>query len=59
MYPGTAIIGRSVVRENSVISQGVSVINKETPGNCYVFTNGDELDFVESKRDILSDIFRL
>ena len=47
------------MRENSVISQGVSVINKETPGNCYVFTNGDELDFLESKLEILSDIFRL
>ena len=59
MYPGSAIIGRSLVRENSVISQGVSVINKDTPGDCYVFDRGDELVFIDSKRDILSDIFRL
>lgn len=59
MYPNTAIIGDSLVRENSVISQGSSVINKSTPGNCYVFDNGSDLSFVDLKRDILSDIFRL
>lgn len=59
MYPNTAIIGGSLVRENSVLSQGVSVISKNTPGNCYVFDNGADLSFVELKRDILSDIFRL
>lgn len=37
MYPNTAIIGASTVRDGSVISQGVSVINRETPGDCMVF----------------------
>lgn len=37
MYPNTAIIGASHIRDGSVISQGVSVINRETPGNCLVF----------------------
>lgn len=43
MYPNTAIIGDSHVHDGSVISQGVSVINRETPGDCLVFqgTGGD------------------
>lgn len=59
MYPNTAIIGGCLVRENTVLSQGVGVISKSTPGNCYVFNDGKDLSFVELKRDILSDIFRL
>jgi serine O-acetyltransferase len=41
MYPNTAIIGKSTVGNGSVISQGVSVINHATPGNCLVF-QGDK-----------------
>lgn len=37
LYPNSAIIGASNVRNGSVISQGVSVINRETPGDCIVF----------------------
>lgn len=37
LYPNTAIIGMSVIGDGSVISQGVSVINRDTPGNCLVF----------------------
>ena len=58
MYPNTAIIGNSLVRSNTVLSQGVSVINQDTPGACYVFRGGSGLEFVDLKRDILSDIFR-
>jgi serine O-acetyltransferase len=46
MYPNTAIIGASTVRNGSVISQGVSVINRETPGDCMVFQgNAGDLVF--------------
>lgn len=59
MYPNTAIIGGCHVRDGSVISQGVSVINSETPGNCLVFQGrAGELLFRESKRNVLDDIFR-
>lgn len=58
MYPNTAIIGRSLVRENSVISQGVSVINQDTPGNSAVFRGNNGLIFNALKRNILEDIFR-
>jgi serine O-acetyltransferase len=58
MYPNTAIIGRSLVRENTVISQGVSVINQNTPGNSAVFRGNNGLIFNALKRNILEDIFR-
>ncbi|MEO5327911.1 MAG: hypothetical protein H7829_06660 [Magnetococcus sp. THC-1_WYH] len=60
MYPNTAIIGRSHVSKGTIISQGVSVINQNTPGDCLVF--GDKrgtLLFKSIKRNILADIFRL
>lgn len=37
MFPGSQIIGRSNVLENTVLSAGVSLINCSTPGNCIVF----------------------
>jgi serine O-acetyltransferase len=59
MYPHSAIIGSCQVRAGSVIAQGVSVIGRDTPGDCLVFQGPKGgLDFVKPKRDILSDIFR-
>ena len=59
MYPNTAVIGRCLVREGSVISQGVSVINQDTNANSFVF-QGERggLVFKHSERDVLADIFR-
>lgn len=37
VYPGAAIIGRCHVKQNTVVSAGVQVINTDTPGNCIVF----------------------
>ncbi len=46
MYPNTAILGSSHVQSGSIISQGCSVINTDTPGNCLVFQeNGKNLTF--------------
>jgi len=60
MYPNTAVIGASNVRSGSVIAQGVSVINRDTPGNCLVFqAEAGALAFRDMDRDILADIFRL
>lgn len=59
MYPNTAIIGRCHIAARSVIGQGVSVINKNTPGNSLVFqSDAGELTFKPSHRDILNDFFR-
>lgn len=60
MYPNTAIIGRSKVGANSVISQGVGVLNKNIPGDVMVFRQGNgELMFKGLKRDFIREIFRL
>jgi len=59
MYPNTAIIGRCEVRDRTILSQGTSVINRDTPGDCVAYPGtGGELVFKPSKRDVLGDIFR-
>ena len=59
LYPNTAVIGRCRVRTGSVISQGVSVVNRDTAGHCLVFSgDGGELVFKPVPRDVLADIFR-
>ena len=37
MFPGSMIIGKCHVRENTVLTPGTTLINTDTPGNCYVF----------------------
>ncbi|MBF0676237.1 hypothetical protein [Pseudomonas sp.] len=60
LYPNTAVIGGCEVGGRSFVSQGVSVINSNTPGNCYVFQgqNG-KLITKPATKDILADFFRL
>src|SRR5450830_170279 len=58
MYPSTAIIGRCSVGENTLLSQGVSVLNQDTPGNTAVFQGVDGLIFKAIGRNVLQDIFR-
>nr|WP_315466863.1 hypothetical protein [uncultured Undibacterium sp.] len=59
MYPNTAIIGDCHVKTRSVIAQGVSVINKDTMPNSYVFqSNSGALEFKPCSKNILGDIFR-
>jgi serine O-acetyltransferase len=60
MYPNTAIIGRCRVRENTIVSQGTGIINRDTPGNTIAFRGRDgDLIFKPSKKNILADIFRV
>lgn len=59
LYPNTAVIGGSRVRRHSVISQGVSVIDRETEAERIAFQGaGNELVFREMKRPLLPDFFR-
>lgn len=59
LYPNTAVIGRSTVRTGTVISQGTSVVNQDTPGNCLVFPGiQGALTFKSPKHNILDDFFR-
>jgi len=59
LYPNTAVIGNCLVRQRSVISQGVSVINRDTEVDKVVFqgANGSLL-FKDSSHPILGDFFR-
>jgi serine O-acetyltransferase len=60
MYPNTAVIGRSIVGHRTVISQGTSIVNRDTPGDCVAYpAGGGELTCKPAKRDILADLFRL
>jgi len=59
LYPNTAVIGNCLIRQGSVISQGVSVINRNTEAGKLVFQgSGADLVFKDSGRPILSDFFR-
>lgn len=59
MYPNTAIIGRCAVAKNSIISQGVSVINCDTSANSIAFSGeGGALVFRPNQRCIQADFFR-
>lgn len=59
LYPNTAIIGKCRIGPGTVIAQGCSVINADTPGDCYVFTKDGQPVFKKPKRNVLADIFRL
>lgn len=59
LYPNSAIIGGCNIGSGTIIGQGCSVIDADTPGKCYVFSNQGELAFKEAKRDVLADIFHI
>lgn len=60
LYPNTAIIGRCNIGNNTVVSQGTGIINRDTPGDCLVFPGNDgQLTCTPSKRPLLGDFFRL
>jgi serine O-acetyltransferase len=59
MYPGTAIIGRCNVGAGTVLSQGVSLINTNTPGECTVYPGAlGKVTLKPTGRNVLADIFR-
>lgn len=41
LYPNSSVIGRCLVRRNTVVSAGVQLINCDTPGDCIVFNGPD------------------
>ena len=60
LYPNTAVIGRCRLGDRSIISQGVSVINTDLPGDSYVYQGeGGRLVVRPPKHDILADFFWL
>lgn len=59
LYPHSAIIGNCHIGPGTVVGQGSSIIDADTPGKTYVFSHNGELVFKKPKRDVLADIFRL
>lgn len=60
IYPNSAIIGDCDIANGSVISQGVSVIDRSTQENCLCFQgNAGELLFKKTERDFVRDFFRV
>jgi serine O-acetyltransferase len=59
LYPNSAIIGRCNIGNNTVVSQGTGVVNRDTPGDCLVFPgNAGDLTFNPLKRPLIDDFFR-
>ncbi len=59
LYPNTAIIGKCSVGAHTVLSQGSSLIDRDSPGDCYVFGSGADAKIKPAKRRLISDYFRL
>ena len=60
MLPGSMIIGKCTVGENSVLAPGVKMINANSPGNCYVFQGkGKRLKFKDIDERFSSRYFLL
>ncbi|SEI24272.1 hypothetical protein AB3464_08630 [Pseudomonas asplenii] len=59
LYPNSAIIGRCNIAADSIIAQGVSVVNQDTPGRCMVFSGNHSIVCKTLKRNIIEDFFRI
>lgn len=59
LYPNSAIIGRCRIGDNTTVSQGTSVINRDTAGDCMVFPGeAGQLAIKAAKRPLIDDFFR-
>ena len=59
LYPNTAVIGKCLVRQGSVIAQGVGVVNSDTQANRIAFRSTDgSLVFKKPGHHYLADFFR-
>jgi len=60
LYPNTAVIGRSVIGDDAVLSQGTSAVNKTVPPGMLAFrAGGTDLAFSRRPDDLLAEYFRL
>ena len=59
MFPNSAIIGGCRIGDRTVLSQGTSLIDTDSPGDCVVYRNGRDVTFAKTKRNILADYFRI
>ncbi|MDB5572493.1 MAG: hypothetical protein JWN93_3676 [Hyphomicrobiales bacterium] len=60
IHPNCAVLGRSHIGDGAVLSQGVSVINRDTPADHVVYAGADgRLSFKAPRRELIGDFFRL
>jgi serine O-acetyltransferase len=58
LYPNTAVIGNSEIKDDCVVSQGVSLINKTIGPKNIVFSNGSEIVTKPHDGSIIDRYFR-
>jgi serine O-acetyltransferase len=59
MYPGSAIIGACKVGPRTVLAQGASLVDTDTPGDCIVFPGAAGRPVIKpAKRDYAETYFR-
>jgi len=60
LYPGSAVVGRAVVEDGAVLSQGTRAINRRVPANRMAFADaGGDLTFRPTPDDLIREYFRL
>ena len=60
LYPGSAVVGRAVIEDGAVLSQGVRAINRRVPANQMAFAgDGGNLTFRPTPDDLIREYFRL
>lgn len=59
LYPATSVVGRAVVEDGAVLSQGVRVINKRVPAGSMAFAgDSGQLVFRPTPPDLIGEYFR-
>jgi serine O-acetyltransferase len=59
LYPNSSIIGRCQIGDGTLVSAGVTVLNRDTPGNCIAFAGpGQDLAFKPAGRGAQAEFFR-
>jgi serine O-acetyltransferase len=59
LYPNSSVVGRTVVEDDTVLSQGVKVINRRVPAGSIAFAaEGGRLSFRPRPADLLGEYFR-
>ncbi len=60
MFPNTAVIGGCGLGPRTTLSQGASLIDRDTPGHCLVFRGTDSLPIIKpAHHQYVEDYFRL
>ena len=60
LYPGSAVVGRAVIEDGAVLSQGTRAINQRVPTGQMAFADaGGKLAFRPTPSDLIQEYFRL